>query len=69
MCSLFPLLYLLRSTSSEGGGIQQAFELFMDRAEVRISADTGNEVIITPFLFYNSSCLLGENTNLLVAIL
>lgn len=41
----------------------------MDRAEVRISADTGNEVIITPFLFHNSSCLLGKNTDLLVAIL
>lgn len=41
----------------------------MDGAEVRISTDTGDEVIITPFLFHNSSCLLGENTDLLVAIL
>lgn len=41
----------------------------MDGAEVRISTHTGNEVIITPFLFHNSSCLLGENTDLLMAIL
>lgn len=43
--------------------------MFMDGAEIRISTHTGNEVIITPFLFHNSSCLLGENTDLLVAIL
>lgn len=41
----------------------------MDGAEIRISTDTGNEVIITPFLFHNSSCLLGENTDLLMAVL
>lgn len=67
--SLFPLPHLLQCTSSEGCGVQEALQVSLDGAEVGISTDTGNKVIIAPFLFHNCSCLLGKDSYLLMTIL
>ena len=44
-------------------------QLGVNGTEVGISVDTLYEVIFTPFLLDHSSCLMGEHSDFLMAIL
>lgn len=61
--------YLLGCSASERRGVQQMLQLGVDGAEVGICPNALYEVIVAPFLLNHGSCLLGEHSDLLVAVL
>lgn len=63
------MLYLLGSTADKGLGVQYGVQLAQNGGEVGVSLDSGQQVVITALLFDNSCCLLGQNTDLLMAVL
>lgn len=63
------LTHLLWGAADEGAGVQQGVQLAQDRGEVRVSLDSGQQVIVASFLFHYSRRLLGQNPDLLVAVL
>lgn len=63
------VLYLLGSTTYKGLGVQYCVQLPQYGGKVGVLLDSGQQVIITTLLFDHGCCLLGQNTNLLVAVL
>lgn len=63
------MLYLLGSTADKGLGVQNGVQLAQNGGKVGVSLDSGQQVVITALLFDNSCCLLGQNTDLLMAVL
>lgn len=63
------MLYLLGSTADKGLGVQYGVQLAQNGGEVGVLLDSGQQVVITALLFDNSCCLLGQNTDLLMAVL
>ena len=63
------MLYLLGGTADKGLGVQYSVQLAQNGGEVGVSLDSGQQVIITALLFDNSCCLLGQNADLLMAVL
>lgn len=62
-------LYLLRSAAYKGLGVQDGVKLPQDGGKVRVPLDSGQQVVVTALLFHHGCCLLGQNADLLVAIL
>lgn len=61
--------YLLWSAANEGLGLQQSVQLPQDGGKVGVFLDSGQKVVITTLLFDHSRCLLGQDTDLLMAVL
>lgn len=61
--------YLLRCMTNEGLGVQYVIQLPQNRGKIGVSLDSGQQVVITTLLLHHSCCLLGQNANLLVAVL
>lgn len=61
--------YLLRCMTNEGLGVQYVIQLRQNRGKIGVCLDSGQQVIITTLLFHHSCCLLGQNANLLMAVL
>lgn len=60
---------LLRRTAGEGFGVQDCIQLPQNRGKIRVSLDSGQQVVVAPLLFDHGCCLLGQNADLLVAVL
>lgn len=63
------MLYLLGSATDEGLGVQYGVQLPQNGGEVGVPLDSGQQVVVTALLFDHSCCLLGQNADLLVAVL
>lgn len=63
------MLYLLRSTANEGLGVKQGVQLPQDGGKVGVLLYSGQQVVIAALLFDHRRCLLGQNADLLVAVL
>lgn len=63
------MLYLLGSTTNKGLRVQYGVQLSQNGGEVGVSLDSGQQVVITALLFDHSCRLLGQNTDLFVAVL
>lgn len=61
--------YLLGSTTDKGLGVQYGVQLPQNGGEVGVPLDSGQQVVITTLLFDHSRCLLGQDADLLVAVL
>lgn len=61
--------HLLWSTADKGLRVQQGIQLPQDGGEVGVFLDSGQQVVVSTFLFNYSCCLLGQNPDLLVAVL
>lgn len=61
--------YLLRSATNEGLGVQYAVQLPQNGGKVGVFLDPFQQVIITALLFDHGCCLLGQDADLLVAVL
>lgn len=55
--------------TNESLGVQYVIQLPQNRGKIGVSPDSGQQVVITTLLLHHSSCLLGQNANLLVAVL
>lgn len=61
--------HLLGRTADEGFGVQDGVQLPQDGGEVGVSLDPGQQVVVAPFLLDHRRRLLGQNADLLVAVL
>lgn len=61
--------YLLRSATNKGLGVQYAVQLTQNRGKVGVFLDPFQQVIIAALLFDHGCCLLGQDADLLVAVL
>lgn len=62
-------VYLLRRTADESFGVQYCVQLPENGGKIGVFLDPGQQVIVPPFLFDHRCCLLGQNTDFLVAVL
>lgn len=61
--------YLLRCPADESFGVQYCIQLPQNGGKIGVLLDPGQQVIVAPLLFDHRCSLLGQNADLLVAVL